>query len=89
MAWSFALAVLGEEPSFQKIGPAIIQACHQMVEHIDSYFDYTRRAVPNNHLLAECLALLLGSTLFPTSVPKPSSSPTEDSSRIRTTITAW
>jgi len=65
IAWSFALAVLGQEAAFQKTAPAIIQALHQMVEHIDLYFDYTRRAVPNNHLLAECLALLLGSTLFP------------------------
>ncbi|HYR56390.1 MAG TPA: asparagine synthase (glutamine-hydrolyzing) [Myxococcaceae bacterium] len=68
MAWSFALTVLGQEPAFEKTTPAIIQALHQMVDHIDCYFDFTRRAVPNNHLLAECLGLLLGSTLFPDSV---------------------
>jgi len=69
MAWSFALSVLGEEPALQRITPQIVQATHQAIEHIDSYFEYTRRAVYNNHLLAESLALLLGSALF-TDSPK-------------------
>ncbi len=64
MAWSFALSVLGQEPALQQIAPEIIQATHQAIEHIDAYFEYTRRAVYNNHLLAESLALLLGSALF-------------------------
>lgn len=67
IAWSFALAVLGGEAAFQKTAPAIIEACHQMVAHLDTYFDYTRRAVCNNHLVAECLGLLLGAKLFPDS----------------------
>jgi hypothetical protein len=65
MAWTFALSVLGQEPAFQKTGAAMVQACHQMIEHIDAYTEYTRRAVYNNHLIAECLALLLGARLFP------------------------
>src|SRR5215471_1993758 len=64
MAWSFALSVLGEEPALQKIAPVVIQACHQMAEHIDGYFNYTRRAIYNNHLIAEALALLHASALF-------------------------
>jgi len=69
MAWWFALTVLGKEPALQRAAPRIVQATHQAIEHIDSYFEYTRRAVYNNHLLAESLALLLGSALF-TDSPK-------------------
>src|SRR5262249_36877739 len=72
MAWSFALSVLGDVPGLARIAPQIVQATHQAIEHIDGYFEYTRRAVYNNHLLAESLALLLGSAMFPDSPKAPS-----------------
>jgi|GEM_PF-18276 len=65
MAWMFGFAVLGREPILERTAGLMARGIHEAVTHVERYFEFSRRAVNNNHLIAEALALFLGATVFP------------------------
>lgn len=64
MSWLFAFSVLGRSPSLGTAGPMIVRAIHEGIAHIERYHDYARRAVYNNHLIAEALSFIIAGLTF-------------------------
>ncbi|MGC3999854.1 MAG: asparagine synthase (glutamine-hydrolyzing) [Anaeromyxobacter sp.] len=66
MAWLFALGASGPDGAVGSAGPLIARALHGGAAFIERHLEYTLKAVYNNHLLSEALALLLAGELLPT-----------------------
>ena len=63
-AWLFGISVLGGEAAIDGVDPAATDSMYEAGCHIRRYINYARKAVYNNHLIAEGLGLLtLGSVL--------------------------
>ena len=70
MAWLFAFdLLLSRSAHHSRMAAVIGDAILAGAAHIEQHLNYARRAVYNNHLLSEALALLLGGALFPASEP--------------------
>ena len=66
IAWTFAvgaLSRLGVETG--AVAPIVARHALEGAAHVEQFLDYSRRAVYNNHLIAEALALLWVGTLWP------------------------
>jgi len=66
MAWVFAARLFvagGESPG--GLGPLLVRALAEGGAHVSRYLPYARKAVSNNHLLAEACGLYLIGTLVP------------------------
>jgi asparagine synthase (glutamine-hydrolysing) len=70
MAWVFAFDVLLSRCEGSAAASAILgDALRAGATHIERHVDYARRAIYNNHVLAEAVALLMVGTLLPDSPP--------------------
>jgi hypothetical protein len=70
MAWIFAFDVLlARFDSSRAASTLLADALLAGATHIERHVDYARRAVYNNHLLSEAVALLMVGALFPGSKP--------------------
>ena len=64
MSWVFAASVFAsrwDDAARRDAGAGILDAAI----HIESYFDFARKSVTNDHLIGEATALLIAAVLFP------------------------
>ena len=64
-AWLFAISVLRNEPGIIGILPAVVRALYESGCRIRRHINYARKAVYNNHLIAEGFGLLTLGWLLP------------------------
>lgn len=65
MAWLFGLSVLGQGSELGAATPVIVQGLNLAAHHVERYLDCSRKAVYNNHLIAEAFCLFLAGKLLP------------------------
>ncbi len=63
-SWLFALGTFRAGTEVASLEPVIAHSIHNGAAHVDRYLAYTKKAVYNNHLIAEALGLYLAGVLL-------------------------
>lgn len=65
LSWCYGVAAFGGHDAFTEADHSrFVRLVYAHAHHIESHLDFSRRAVANNHLLAEAFGLLIAGTAF-------------------------